>query len=414
MKYINYKSYIFILILLSLASRIFAFYFVSDLNLVNEWRVLIHNLDISGTLGYNVVIDEFYALPKLATKTDLVLPSVFMPPFYAFFLYVIQLIFSSSLNFINIIIGIQICLSVFSVYIFFKTIQLTENNKVSFLFALIFSLIPINIYSSVQISSISIQVFFLSYFFYILRSYSLKKKISLYWLLIFSFLSGLLILLRGEFFLFYFFYLIYFFLIFSKNLKALFISLIITSLIISPYIIRNYNNFNTFVITKSFGYNLLKGNNPSFKVEGNPSFIEEKFNRKNLNIKTDSLYEINLDNFYKNKAIEYIKNDKTYYLQNYLKKVFSFVFLDINSSYQNYYNILHIGPKILLSTFSLLGGLLVLRRKGFLQYISLYFFFNIFFFSIFFILPRYSLILLSVQILLSLEFIKILFRKLFD
>ena len=50
MKYINYKSYIFILILLSLASRIFAFYFVSDLNLVNEWRVLIHNLDISGTL----------------------------------------------------------------------------------------------------------------------------------------------------------------------------------------------------------------------------------------------------------------------------------------------------------------------------------------------------------------------------
>ena len=94
MKYNNYKSYIFILILLSLASRIFAFYFVSDLNLVNEWRVLIHNLDISGTLGYNVVIDEFYALPKLATKTDLVLPSVFMPPFYAFFLYVIQLIFS--------------------------------------------------------------------------------------------------------------------------------------------------------------------------------------------------------------------------------------------------------------------------------------------------------------------------------
>ena len=38
-------------------------------------------------------------------------------------------------------------------------------------------------------------------------------------------------------------------------------------LIVSPYLARNYYQFNTFTITKSLGYNLLKGNNPDFKVE---------------------------------------------------------------------------------------------------------------------------------------------------
>ena len=39
---------------------------------------------------------------------------------------------------------------------------------------------------------------------------------------------------------------------------------------------RAYKNFNDLILTKSFGYNLLKGNNPEFKVEGNPNFIEKQ------------------------------------------------------------------------------------------------------------------------------------------
>ena len=45
---------------------------------------------------------------------------------------------------------------------------------------------------------------------------------------IFSILSGLLILLRGEFILFYFFSLIYFFIFISRKIKFLIISLIIS------------------------------------------------------------------------------------------------------------------------------------------------------------------------------------------
>ena len=41
---------------------------------------------------------------------------------------------------------------------------------------------------------------------------------------------------------------------------------VLVLLIISPYLIRNFNIFNVITITKSSGYNLLKGNHPNTKV----------------------------------------------------------------------------------------------------------------------------------------------------
>ena len=40
---------------------------------------------------------------------------------------------------------------------------------------------------------------------------------------------------------------------------------------ISPYLIRNYLNFQKITITKSIGYNLWKGNNIDATVEGSES-----------------------------------------------------------------------------------------------------------------------------------------------
>ena len=71
-------------------------------------------------------------------------------------------------------------------------------------------------------------------------------------------------------------------------------------MLVTPYIFRNYQNFDKLVLTKSFGYNLLKGNNPSFKVEGDYEIIK-KIQISEKNIKTDNNYEINLDNLFKEK-----------------------------------------------------------------------------------------------------------------
>ena len=60
------------------------------------------------------------------------------------------------------------------------------------------------------------------------------------------------------------------------------ISFIVVSMLVTPYIFRNYQNFDKLVLTKSFGYNLLKGNNPSFKVEGDYEIIKNTNLRKIL------------------------------------------------------------------------------------------------------------------------------------
>ena len=66
---------------------------------------------MAGTLekmGYSRALDEFKAVPKSAITGERVLPSVFMPPLYFFFIYLIKIIFEDFLNYINLIIFAQI------------------------------------------------------------------------------------------------------------------------------------------------------------------------------------------------------------------------------------------------------------------------------------------------------------------
>ena len=88
----------FFLVLLSVAiilSRLFVFYFYRDINLENEWINLFHNLKTSGVLGYHVLVDNNLLVQKFSGAGDVVIPSVWMPPFYIFFLYSIDFVFES-------------------------------------------------------------------------------------------------------------------------------------------------------------------------------------------------------------------------------------------------------------------------------------------------------------------------------
>jgi len=391
------------------AVRLIAAYFFSDTYLDNEWGKLVHNLELSGIFGINVVIDDFHATHKFANPGDIVLPSIFMPPLYAYFIYFTKSVLGNSFDLIQTVIFIQIILSLVSIYLFFQISRKFENFNTSFLLTSVFALFPMYIYSSSQISSATLQICLLLFFFYFLNELINKKN--LLYLIFFSIFSGLLILIRGEFILFYFITIIYFFFYYKKNLRYFFFSIIISLIVISPYLKRNYMHFEKIVLTKSFGYNILKGNNPDLKVEGSISYMKNYFENKNVEIKTNNNYEVKLDDYYKKKAFKNIFEDPKLYFFFYLKKVFSFLFFDFNSTYPGYYNFFHIFPKILLSILSFCGALMALKKKGFFQFLSIYYFSNIFLFSIFFILPRYSLILLPVQLLLSIKVIKITLTK---
>ena len=403
---------IYHLLLVSLISKIISYYFFADHELANEWEKLIHNKEISGIFGFYIASGEYIAHPKLAEAGDKVLPSVFMPPLYYYFIYILKLLSLDFFSLSNQVIFFQIILSLVSIYIFSKILIKFTTKEISMVITSVFAFFPMNILAVAQISSITIQIFLLlNFFFFLVEFIFKKKKINL---IIFSLFSGLLILIRGEFFLFYLITILYFFIYYEKDFKTFFITMLITFLVISPYLHRNLNLFNTITLTKSFGYNLLKGNNPNLIVEGDAKYVENNFPRTKLKIKTNNQYEINLDNFYRDEAIENIKKDPGLYLKFYFIKVISFLFLDFNSSYPNYYNFFHIFPKLALSIISFIGAITLIKKRGFFQYLSLFYFSNIFLFSIFFILPRYSLILLPIQLILSLNILKKILGKLMN
>ena len=390
------KIFLVLFLIAIIASRLFAFYFYKDLNLENEWANLFHNLQITGVMGFNVIIDDNTVVQKFAEVGDKVLPSVWMPPFYVFFLYAINVIIGNIFPLAKSVIIIQILLNLLSIYIFFQIVRKFFNKKVTLSLTIIYSFFPALIFSSVQISSISIQIFLILCFFYFIPDGFYQKK--KYSLVIFSIISGILMLTRGEFFIFYIFTIFYFFIYKEQKIKNLISSIIITLLVLSPYLYRNYKNFNAIILTKSFGYNLLKGNNKNFKIEGDVSSINQI--RENLNISANNNFEIEIDNIYKNEALKYIKENPLTFIKNYFKKFFSFLIIEVNSSNNNYYHPLHLIPKLVISIFAFISALIGLKRKSFFQYLSLYYFFNIFLFSIFFILPRYSIILIPIQLIL--------------
>ena len=87
-----------------------------------------------------------------------------------------------------------------------------------------------------------------------------------------------------NFFLIYFLTLIFFF-IKKKKSKFILISSLISLLITSPYLIRNYVVFDTIGITKSSGYNLWKGNNINSTIEGSDKITSKKPSRQNFKYK---------------------------------------------------------------------------------------------------------------------------------
>ena len=387
---------IILILLLAILARIFSIYLYGDYEIDMEWGVMLSNLEENKLLSVRSV-------------DGVPVPNIFMPPLYPIFLYAIKLIFQDSEVFLKATLIIQLILSIFSIFIIYKILQQLFSKKFSLLGTLIYSFFPLNIYAVSQISSITLQMFLINVFIFsfikIFKNFDLKN------ITLFSTSSALLILLRGEFFVFVILSLGYLFLNNFKNLwKITGIGLLIIMLI-SPYLYRNYKIFGVITITKSSGYNLLKGNHPSTVVEGIGMFgdvglivpaVKDKMDKLKLKgpIKEHDLIK---DKILMDQAIKFIKEDPARYLKLYFKKFVAFMFIDTNSNYPNYYSLPHIIPKVILSITSILGLILVFSFKfNIANYFVLFYLSNIGLFSFFFILPRYSLSLLTIQIILSL------------
>ena len=145
------------LLFFSFLARVIQVYFIRDLLFENEWNILVNNLIKYKSYAYYNFNEQL-------------IPSVYMPPLYAFFIYFIKIITTTNgTELLYIIILIQILLSTYSVYLFYKLNGNFFLKKISLINSSIYSLIPLNLYACGQISSITLQVF-LSLLFLLMSS----------------------------------------------------------------------------------------------------------------------------------------------------------------------------------------------------------------------------------------------------
>ena len=386
------------LILFSAFIRIPVILIYGDSNLEHEWELLVNNLIEHGQLVYEIF------------DNGMLLPNLWMPPLYAYYLYCFSFFGLEDQNYIRFILLSQVLLASISVAVFYKINKLFFSQKISFYNSVLFSIFPIYVYASSQISSISLQVFLMILFFYFFFQIIDKKNFSS--IILFSFISGLLILLRGEFRIIFVVSIFYLFLFFKIPIKKIFLIFLITLVTTSPYLIRNFIIFGKITVVETSGYNLWKGNHPhalqNSRVEGS-EMVSENLKKLNDSIPRDKFYRINRDKLFFDQAIKNIIKKPLEYLIFSLKKAISFQFIILDSMDPRFWNPLHYLPLLLLGVTSLIGLILSDKKSYKFNYLILIFFIIIIIFSMVSILPRYKLIILPFQIIFTgvlIEYVK--------
>ena len=384
---------IYLTLILFLIIRFTCSIFFGDKFIDHEWGTILDNYFNKGVFG-------FFEFKETIT------PNLYMPPLYAIFLISLKSYISDLGIFLISVYLTQSIMAILSAYYFYKLLNIFFSEKISFFCYLIFLSFPLNIYAVAQISSIVLQMtFFIIFLYYSIIFLKEEKFKYIYYV---SILAGFLILLRGEFIAIYF---VFSLIVLKKKFLNFVILMIIPLIIISPYLKRNLDIFDKFTITKSFGYNLWKGNNNLSRIEGNSDIFPKNLDNDLKNINDTQKHDLIRDNIFKKYAFENIFNNPEKYTYMFIKKIFAFMFFDPTSTYPNYFSPIHIIPKIILSITTIFGIYYYDKKNIYLNYVLMIYFFYIFLFSAFFILPRYSLAILPFQIILSGAFLKKITEK---
>jgi hypothetical protein len=236
---INKKFFFTLLFISTLIKIIFSYYFGDDL-IEKEWGIINYNLINFGEFSYYLINGER-------------IPTIYMPPLYSYFLYLFSFLELSEFVTVKIILFIQCVISSISIMIFFSLLKIYFSDRNAYLISILYLFYPLNFYSPSQISSVSLQVFLLIFFTYlVVVSKSYKSFLTL------GIISGLLILIRGEFWLLFIILILLKIIQNKKNIFKILLCLTFVTIIITPKLISNYLKFDEIILTKSFGYNLME------------------------------------------------------------------------------------------------------------------------------------------------------------
>ena len=152
-----------------------------------------------------------------------------------------------------------------------------------------------------------------------------------------SFFSGILFLARPQFILCIPFYFIFIYINSKYYIKYIFLYLIIFSITISPWYIRNYIVFDKFIFPHQTGggENLWRGHHENTTSDGGTNIYGEVDHSTMVNkivlLKASNNYEIQRDKIYRNVALNYIINNPLNTLTNMIDKLIAFWIHDFDS-----------------------------------------------------------------------------------
>ena len=351
-----------------------------------EWNIIYQNLTNYGEFSYH----ELYG-----TRV----PTVYMPPLYPYFLYSFSFLGFDQFVTTKLILVSQCILSSISLIIFFKILKSFFDEQKSYIISILYFVFPLNFYASSQISSVSIQVFcFIFFIYFFLNLKNLHDYIFL------GLFSGLSILVRGEFWLLFLILIFFKILINLKLIKNFLLTLLVSMAIISPILFKNYKTFDQIVITKSFGYNLWRGNSEKLNINGNFYDIEvlkDDFIKSGKDMNKFDLY---VDNFFLKKAKENLIGNPQKYFKHYFDKFFAFSIFNYDSNYPNYFNPLIFVPEIIISILAVLGIFRnIIKNRDYEILIMILYYLALI--PVFFVLPRYKLFILPLYFIFASQFL---------
>lgn len=233
--------------------------------------------------------------------------------------------------------------------------EISKENRSALLAAAICSIYPFFIFYSARILSETIFLFFMTLFFWAL----IQKSIGVAWQ---GALAGLMHLTRPIFL--YFFPIIWAWQYSFQRvpIQKIAFGILIMTLVVSPWIVRNYVVFGEIVIgTASSGHILWEGNNPWNTTGGVSGTFEDT--QSWLDVVPGGKSELAEDQWKKSEAIAFIKKEPTHFLKNGLLKLKRFWSLWPNSRDHQHWlyrlvSVLSFGPVLLLS----MVGAVVLKK----------------------------------------------------
>ncbi len=160
-----------------------------------------------------------------------------------------------------------------------------------------------------------------AFFFLVSLMFYLKEPMSFRDAILSGIFQGIAILTIPTFAFVPIFLLVFSFIFRKEVVRKTIVLFVIVTLVVSPWMIRNYFIFGRFMLSSNFGVNFLLGNSPSttpnsgtLAVEGIRHILEQ----------AQGLDEIQRDQFFTQQALRYIKENPLHYLKLYFLKVLNY------------------------------------------------------------------------------------------